>query len=139
MKKFVFHKYLKYISSISEWPSSIYTFNKRNIFLLNNNEKKAYELIYHYFNSNLTYKKTAVNKKFINLKSIYIKFFSKFILNRFNFVNNVLNLFYPKKNNLLFFSDNENISNDKILIKKTLRLNRLLKYRLRRKFFLKII
>jgi hypothetical protein len=46
-------------------------------------------------------------------------------------------LFYPEKNNKLFFSDNDNIDSDKILIKKTLRLNRLLKYRLRRKFFFK--
>jgi hypothetical protein len=37
----------------------------------------------------------------------------------------------------LFFSDNYNIENEMILIKKSLRLSRLLKYRLRRKSFLK--
>jgi hypothetical protein len=135
MKKFVFHKYMKYISSVSEWPSSIYTFNKRNLFLLNNNEKKVYELIYHYFNSNLTYKKTPLNIKYTNLKSIYINFFSKFILSKFSFINNILNLFYIENNKLLFFSDS--LSNENILIKKTLRSNRLSKYRLRRKFNLK--
>ena len=137
MKRFVFHKYMKYISSVSEWPSSVYTFNKINLFLLNNNEKKAYKLIYHYFNSNLTYKKTTINNKSTNLKSIYIDFFSKFILSKFYFINNILNLFYPGKNNILFFSYNDNIDNDKILIKRTLRSNRLSKYRLRRKFYLK--
>ena len=60
MKNFTFYKYLKYVSSISEWSSSIYTFDKRKLFLLNNNEKKVYELIYHYFNSNLMYKKTNI-------------------------------------------------------------------------------
>jgi len=100
--------------------------------LLNNNEKKVYELIYHYFNSNLIYKKTIVNDKFTNLKLLYKNFFSKFILKKFFFVNNILNLIYPEKNNLLFFSDNNNI-----LVKKTLRLNRLLKYRLREKLNLK--
>jgi hypothetical protein len=133
MKRFVFHKYLKYISSVSEWPSSIYTFNKRNLFLLNNNEKKAYELIYHYFNSNVTYKKTTVIVKSTNLKPIYINFFSKFILRKFYSINNILNLFYPEKVNNLFFSDN--IGNEKILLKKILRSDRLSKYRLRRKFF----
>ena len=59
MKKFVFHKYLKYVSSLSEWSSSLYTFNKRNLFLLNNNEKKAYELLYHYFSSNLLFNKAT--------------------------------------------------------------------------------
>ena len=130
MNKFVFHKYLKYVSSVSEWPSSIYTFNKRNLFLLNNNEKKAYELIYHYFNTNLTYKKVPVNIKYTNLKSIYINFFSKFIMSKLSLINNILNLFYPEKNNL-FFYDNSNK-----LIKKTLRSNRLSKYRLRNKFSL---
>jgi hypothetical protein len=134
MKRFVFHKYLKYISSVSEWSSSIYTFNKRNLFLLNNNEKKAYELIYHYFNSNVTYKKTTVIVKSTNLKPIYINFFSKFILRKFYSINNILNLFYPEKVNNLFFSDN--IGNEKILLKKILRSNRLSKYRLRRKFYL---
>ena len=100
--------------------------------MLNNNEKKVYELIYHYFNSNLIYKKTIVNDKFTNLKLLYKNFFSKFILKKFFFVNNILNLIYPEKNNLLFFSDNNNI-----LVKKTLRLNRLLKYRLREKLNLK--
>ena len=135
MKKFVFHKYLKYISSVSEWPSSIYTFNKKNLFLLNNNEKKVYELIYHYFNSNISYKKTPINIKYTNIKSIYINFFSKFISGKFSFINNILNLFYIEKNNLLFFSGS--IGNENILIKKTLRSNRLSKYRLRRKFYLK--
>lgn len=37
----------------------------------------------------------------------------------------------------MFFSDNYNIENEKILIKKTWRLSRLLKYRLRRKSYLK--
>jgi hypothetical protein len=134
MKRFVFHKYLKYISSVSEWSSSIYTFNKRNLFLLNNNEKKAYELIYHYFNSNVTYKKTTVIVKSTNLKPIYINFFSKFILRKFYSINNILNLFYPEKVNNLFFSDN--IGNEKILLKKILGSNRLSKYRLRRKFYL---
>jgi hypothetical protein len=137
MKKFVFHKYLKYISSVSEWPSSVYTFNKINLFLLNNNEKKAYELIYHYFNSNLTYKKTPISNKSTNLKSIYINFFNKFILSKLYLINNIINLFYPENNKYLFFSYNDSIDNDKILIKRTLRLNRLSKYRLRRKFYLK--
>jgi hypothetical protein len=137
MKKFVFHKYLKYISSISEWSSSLYTFDKRKLFILNNNEKKAYELIYHYFSSNITYKKTTVNINPINLKSIYFNFFSKFILSKLYFINNILNLFYPERNNLLFFYNKDNIKDNRILRKKVLRLSRLLKYRLRRKFYLK--
>jgi hypothetical protein len=137
MKKFVFRKYLKYVSSISEWFSSLYTFDKKKLFILNNNEKKAYDLIYHYFSSNITYKKTTVNIKPSNLKSIYINFFSKFILSKPYFINNLLNWFYPERNNLLFFYNKDNIKDNRILRKKALRLSRLLKYRLRRKFYLK--
>lgn len=137
MKKFAFHKYLKYISSVSEWPSSLYTFNKINLFLLNNNEKKVYELIYHYFNSNLTYKKTIIKNKCTNINSIYVNFLSKFILNKFYIINNTVNLFFHYKFNLLFFLDNYFIDNNKILIKRTLRSNRLSKYRLRKKILLK--
>ncbi len=136
MKKFFFHKYLKYTSSVSEWSSSIYTFNKRKLFLLNNNEKKTYDLISHCFNSNLTYKKTPVTIKSYNIKSIYINYISKFILSKIYIIKNILNIFYLESKNL-FFYDNENIDNNKILKKKTLRLNRVLKYRLRNRSYLK--
>jgi hypothetical protein len=119
MKKFVFPKYLKYVSSISEWSSSIYTFNKKNLFLLNNNEKKAYELLYHYFSSNISFNKATNNIKLVNLKSIYNSYFSKFILSKFYFIINKLNFFFIERNNFLFFSYTENLEKEKILIKKT--------------------
>ena len=137
MKKFVFHKYLKYLSSVSEWSSSLYTFNKRKLFLLNNNEKIVYDIINLYFSSIVTYKKSTSNVKPINLHYIYTNFFSKFILSKLNVINNILYLLYPERNNLLFFFDKDNIKNGIILRKKTLRLSRLLKYRLRKKFYLK--
>jgi hypothetical protein len=119
MKKFVFPKYLKYVSSISEWSSSIYTFNKKNLFLLNNNEKKAYELLYHYFSSNISFNKTTNSIKLVNLKSIYNSYFSKFILSKFYFIINKLNFFFIERNNFLFFSYTDNLEKEKILIKKT--------------------
>lgn len=137
MKRFVFPKYLKFMPSISEWSSSIYTFNKRNLFLLNNNEKKAYSLLYHYFSSNLSYNKPTVNLelklKHIDLSVIYNN--SKYILGEL--VKSLYIFFSEYSKNLLFFSDNYNIENEKILIKKSWRLSRLLKYRLRRKSYLK--
>jgi hypothetical protein len=84
------------------------------------------------------YKKTTINVKPTNIKLIYSNFFSKFDLRKTYFINNILNLLYPEKSNLLFFSDNNNINDDSFLIKKTLRLNRLLKYRLREKLNLKL-
>src|ERR1043166_4371923 len=82
------------------------------------------------------YKKTIINVKSVNINLLYKIFFSKFMLIKFYFINNILNLIYPEKSNL-FFSDNSNVKDNNILIKKTLRLNRLLKYRLREKFNLK--
>ena len=137
MKKFVFQKYLKYLSSISEWSSSLYTFNKRKLFLLNNNEKRVYDIINLYFSSVVSYKKATNNIKPINLQYIYTNFFSKFILSRLTISENLFFLFFPKKNNLLFFFDKDNIKNSTLLRKKTLRLSRLLKYRLRQKSYLK--
>jgi hypothetical protein len=119
MKRFVFHKYLKYVSSVSEWSSSIYTFNKRNLFLLNSNEKKTYILLYHYFNSNLLFNKATTNIKLINLKSIYNNYFNEFIIYNFDLVKNTLNFFNIERQKFLFFFDNDNIENDKILIKKS--------------------
>jgi hypothetical protein len=52
-------------------------------------------------------------------------------------IYNIFILFFPKKNNLLFFFDKDNIKNSTLLRKKTLRLSRLLKYRLRQKYYLK--
>jgi len=83
------------------------------------------------------YKKTIVNVKSTNINLLYKDFFSKFILVKFYYVNNILNLIYPEKGNLLFFSNNSNIKDNNNLVKKTLRLNRLLKYRLREKLNLK--
>jgi hypothetical protein len=137
MKKFNFPKYLKYVSSISEWSSSLYTFNKRNLFLINNNEKKTYVLFYHYLSSNVTFKKLTTNVRSFNIKLLYNNFFNKLNLSKLFFVKNILNFLYPDMNNSLFFFNNESINNNKGLIKKTLRLNRLLKYRLRRKSYLK--
>ena len=82
MKKFIFPKYLKYVSSISEWSSSLYTFNKKNLFLLNNNEKKVYQLLYHYLNSNIIYKKPTSNVKHSNFKLLYSNFFNKLNLSK---------------------------------------------------------
>jgi hypothetical protein len=74
VKKFVFQKYLKYLSSVSEWSSSLYTFNKRKLFLLNNNEKRVYDIINLYFSSVVSYKKATNNVKPINLQYIYFIF-----------------------------------------------------------------
>ena len=137
MKKFNFPKYLKYVSSISEWSSSLYTFNKRNLFLLNNNERKTYLLLNHYFNSNITFKKLTANIKPFNFKLLYSNYINKLDIRKFFLVRNILDFLYPNIKNSLFFFNNENINNDKLLIKKTLRLNRLLKYRLKRKSNLK--
>lgn len=145
MKKFVFPKYLKYVSSVSEWSSSLYTFNKRNLFLLNNNEKKAYILLYHYFSSNLLFNKARTNIKLINFKSIYINYINEYSLSKLLIKIAKINLFNLKKKTFFSFSNddvngiNNNITNDRILLKKTWKLNRLLKYRLRRKFYLKSI
>jgi hypothetical protein len=135
MKKFVFNKYFKYVSSLSEWSSSLYVFNKRNLFLLNNNEKEAYKLLYHYFSSNLFYNKITPNIKILNLKNIYNNNFSKFILKKFYFFFNLLN-FLNIENKI--FTSFSNYENSKGLIKKTWRLTRLLKYRLRRRFYIKL-
>lgn len=145
MKKFVFPKYLKYVSSVSEWSSSLYTFNKRNLFLLNNNEKKAYVLLYHYFSSNLLFNKATTNIKLINFKSIYINYINEYSLSKLLIKITKINLFNLKKETFFSFSNddinsiNDKIRNDRILLKKTWKLNRLLKYRLRRKFYLKSI
>lgn len=127
------------MSSLSEWSSSIYVFNKRNLFLLNNNEKKTYELLYHYFSSNLSYKKTISSIKVVNLKYLYDNYFSKFILNKFYFIKNILNFLNVEIKNFTFFFDNNYIEKNrsKVLIKKTLRLTRLFKYRMRKNFYLK--
>ena len=108
--------------------------------MLNNNEKEVHVLLYHYFNSNLEYKSLVVNNKFTNIKFIYSNFFKKFNLSLFFIIRKILNFFHFEKNNSIFFFNNENIKNNvKTLIKKTLRLNRLLKYRLRKKSFLKLL
>ena len=125
------------MSSLSEWSSSVYTFNKRNLFLLNGNEKKTYELLYHYFSSNLSYNKATSSIKIINLRSLYNDYFSKFILNKFLLFKNILSIFNVEKKNFSFFSDNNYIEKirSKVLIKKTLRLTRLFKYRMRKRFY----
>jgi hypothetical protein len=104
---------------------------------LNNNEKKVYQLLYHYLNSSIIYKKPTSSVKHSNLKLLYNNFLNKLSKGKFFFSKNILNFFYPEIRNSIFFFNNENINNDKVLIKKTLRLNRLLKYRLRRKSYLK--
>jgi hypothetical protein len=143
MKKFIFPKYLKYVSSVSEWSSSIYTFNKRNLFLLNNNEKKAYVLLYHYFSSNLLFNKATTNIKFIDFKSICTNYLNEYMLSKLLIKITKLNFFNIEKKTFFSFSDikdiNKNITNDRILLKKTWKLNRLLKYRSRRKIFFKSI
>jgi hypothetical protein len=140
MKRFIFNKYSKYMSSLSEWSSSIYVYNKKNFFLINNSEEKVYDLFYNYFNLNLSFVKTEKKINVINLNFLKNNFISKFILKKVSFIENILCFYNIKRKEYIYFLHNDNIEKErsKNITRKLKRFTRLFKYRIRKKYLLKL-